>query len=154
MINFWNKVNKTETCWLWTGATNGRGVNGVAYGLMKIPKTRKNITAHRMSYTLHNGPITSKQWVLHKCDNPKCVNPDHLFLGDAAANAADMDAKGRRVIADHSGEKNGRAVMDADKVKLARLLHGKFSLTALTKIFGVSKSQIHRIVTAQHWAAI
>jgi hypothetical protein len=149
MNNFWKKVNKTEGCWLWTGATNGR-----SYGLFKMPKTRNNITAHRMSYILHNGPITSEQWVLHKCDNPLCVNPDHLFLGDAAANVADMDAKGRRVNADNSREKNGRAVLDADKVRLARLLHGKFSLTALTKIFGVSKSQIHRIVTAQQWATV
>jgi len=149
MKNFWNKINKTESCWLWTGATNGR-----SYGLLKMPKTRKNITAHRMSYILHNGPITSEQWVLHKCDTPLCVNPNHLFLGDAAANTADMDAKGRRVNADNSGEKNGRSIMNADKVRLARLLHGKFSLTALTKIFGVSKSQIHRIVTAQQWATV
>ena len=149
MNNFWNKVNKTEGCWLWTGATNGR-----SYGLFKMPKTRNNITAHRMSYTLQNGPITSEQWVLHKCDNPLCVNPDHLFLGDASANVADMDAKGRRVNADNSREKNGRAVLDTDKVRLARLLHGKFSLAAMTKIFGVSKSQIHRIVTAQQWATV
>lgn len=149
--NFWDKVNKTEGCWNWTGATNGRGVNGVAYGLFKIPKTRKNMSAHRISYTLHNGPITSDQWVLHKCDNPLCVNPDHLFLGDAAANIADMDAKGRRKCNPCRHEKNGRALLDSDKVKVMRLLHGKFTLSALTKIFGVGKSQVHRIVTNQQW---
>lgn len=149
--NFWNKVVKTDGCWNWAGATNGRGVAGVAYGLLKIPNTRKNTTAHRFSYALHNGPITSDQWVLHKCDNPLCVNPDHLFLGDAAANAADMDAKGRRKCSPRRHEQNGRAVLDGDKVKVLRLLHGKFGLSALSKIFGIGKSQVHRIVTNQQW---
>lgn len=154
MENFWNKVNKTEGCWNWTGGTNGRGAGGVEYGLLKVPKTRKNITAHRMSYILHNGQITSDQWVLHKCDNPLCVNPDHLFLGTPADNVADMDAKGRRKCNPRKGEQNGRAVLDEDKVKLLRLLHGKFSLTVLSKIFGIGKSQVHRIATGQQWAAV
>ena len=154
MDNFWSKVNKTETCWLWTGGTNGRGVKGVEYGLFKIPKTRKNMTAHRFAFTLANGAIESHQWVLHKCDNPLCVNPDHLFLGDVKANVADMISKGRQVIPDRRGEKNGRSVMDAEKVGLLRLLHGKFSVPALTKIFGIGKTQIYRIVNGQQWQAL
>jgi hypothetical protein len=144
--NFWSKVNKTEGCWNWTGGQNGNG-----YGLFKISLTRKNMTAHRMSYTLANGKIPDGQWVLHKCDNRVCVNPDHLFLGDAAANVADMDAKGRRKNSPQKHEQNGCAVLDSDKVKVMRLLHGKFSLGALSKIFGVGKSQVHRIVTNQQW---
>lgn len=150
--NFWSKVSKTDDCWNWTGATNGRGVRGVAYGLMKIPKTRKNITTHRMSYIIHNGPIASSQWVLHKCDNPLCVNPEHLFLGDAATNVADMDAKGRRVNTDNSGIKNGRAKLDEQKVKMMRLLYPKFSLSRLSEIFDIGKTQAQRIVTHQQWA--
>lgn len=147
--NFWDKVNKTEGCWNWTGGTNGKG-----YGLFKVPGTRKNMTAHRMSYALRNGEITSDQWVLHKCDNPLCVNPDHLFLGTPADNVADMDAKGRRVSPVRKGERNGRALLDADKVRLIRLLHGKFSRDAMTKIFGIGKSQLHRVVTRQQWANV
>lgn len=151
MENFWSKVNKTETCWLWTGGTNGREVRGISYGLFKLPKTRKNITAHRMSYTLAHGPITSDQWVLHKCDNPLCVNPDHLFLGDASANVADMISKGRQVNPDRSGEKNGRSVMSEDDVKLLKSLHGKLSIAELIEKFGIKKSQIYRIINGQRW---
>lgn len=154
MDKFWSKVNKTEACWLWTGSTNGRGVRGVAYGLCHIPKTRKNMTAHRMSYTLAHGPIDSSQWVLHKCDNPLCVNPDHLFLGDAASNSADMIAKGRQVIPDRAGVKNGRAVMDHEKILLLHQLFGKFSIKALMAIFGIGKSQIYRITSGQQWQAL
>lgn len=152
MKSFWDKVEKTESCWNWTGATNGRPSSGVSYGLLKIPKTRKNISAHRMSYTLHNGAITSDQWVLHKCDNPLCVNPDHLFLGDAKSNVADMISKGRRVIKPCRGESNGRAVMTKKSVEAIRELRSVMSISGLAEQFGVSKSQIHRIVTGQQWA--
>lgn len=104
-----------------------------------------------MSYILHNGPITSDQWVLHKCDTPRCVNPNHLFLGDAAANVADMDAKGRRVSPHNVGELNGRAVMNPEKIDLLKLLYKKFSIRELSAIFGIGKSQIYRILGGAQW---
>jgi hypothetical protein len=82
---FMAKVNKTDSCWLWTGA--------------KAPPWNYGRTgqlwAHRVSYELHVGPITEGLYVLHRCDNPPCVNPSHLFLGTAADNVQDMMAKGR-----------------------------------------------------------
>jgi hypothetical protein len=152
MINaekFWSKVDKTDVCWNWTASTNGNG-----YGQFKVSRTRKNITAHRMSYVLHHGQIPDGLWVLHKCDNRKCVNPDHLFLGDAAANVHDMDAKGRRVVADFKGSKNGRAVLNEEAIAKIRLLYGTVKRAELCKLFGVGKSQIHRIATGQQWASV
>ena len=81
-------------CWLWIGASN----NG-NYGKMGITYSKnivKYIDAHRVSYMLHIGEIPAGLCVLHKCDTPSCVNPDHLFLGTHADNFADMDKKGRR----------------------------------------------------------
>lgn len=81
--DFWNLVNKTEGCWLWTGRVNNRG-----YGIFA------NTKAHRYSYALAFGD-PGDGFVCHKCDVPNCVRPDHFFLGSAKENAADMVAKGR-----------------------------------------------------------
>lgn len=74
-------------CWLWEGALAGK------YGV--IVQDGKNLSAHRYSWELHNGDIPNGLWVLHKCDTPSCVNPDHLFLGTAKDNMQDALRKGR-----------------------------------------------------------
>lgn len=89
--NFWSKVNKTDSCWLWTAAQNGRG-----YGLYRIH--RHSFKVHRFSYMLHHGPIPEGLCVCHSCDVPTCVNPAHLWAGTFKDNHADMCAKGRRVL--------------------------------------------------------
>lgn len=92
---FWSKVNKnTESgCWEWTSSRN-KGGYGLFFTSLIYSKQRAN-KAHRFSWTLVNGEIPDGMWVLHKCDNRKCVNPDHLFLGDRVANMVDCAAKGR-----------------------------------------------------------
>jgi hypothetical protein len=87
---FWEKVEKSEGCWLWTAAHNG-----VGYGVIGTGAKNRSRLAHRFSYELANGPIPEKTWVLHKCDNPGCVNPEHLFLGNNTSNVRDMHSKGR-----------------------------------------------------------
>lgn len=82
------KVIKQEGCWNWKGATVRFG-----YGVIRFRK--KHISAHRVSYLLHIGEIPDGLFVLHKCDNPLCTRPDHLFLGTAKDNVHDMINKGR-----------------------------------------------------------
>lgn len=78
-------------CWLWEGNV---ARERKPYGRVRFQK--RTWAAHRLSYTAYKGPIPGSLWVLHKCDNPACVNPDHLFLGDSDTNVEDRDRKGRQ----------------------------------------------------------
>lgn len=86
---FWAKVNKTRSCWVWLGKPRGFG-----YGRIELLGGQTQST-HRYSWELHNGPIPTGMAVLHKCDVPQCVNPDHLFLGTQLENMRDRRSKGR-----------------------------------------------------------
>lgn len=85
---FWAKVKKTRKCWIWTGAKlpTGYGRLGIEY---------KTVAAHRYSYELHIGTIPDGMFVCHSCDNPPCVRPEHLFLGNGLVNMRDASVKGR-----------------------------------------------------------
>lgn len=88
---FWSKVDKTDGCWLWTGSLDTPG-----YGLLCKGVPRKgNIRASIYSFLLHFGPYDRRLQVCHTCDVPRCVRPDHLFLGTAHDNSIDMVRKGR-----------------------------------------------------------
>jgi len=98
---FWEYVDKDthkKDCWIWTPKTNkgGYGQFGVNY---------KNILAHRYSWELANGPIPENLCVLHNCDNRKCVNPNHLFLGTLQDNIADMVRKDRQAKGESHGSR-------------------------------------------------
>lgn len=88
---FWFRVDKTPGCWVWTG---GRGAGKFDYGYFWTSE-KKLVKAHRFSFEMEHGSIPDGMVICHRCDNPPCVRPDHLFLGTQKDNIHDMDAKGR-----------------------------------------------------------
>jgi len=93
-FRFFEKVEKTDGCWLWTGALNVGGYGSFGFG-------DKRLGAHRFSYEIHKGEIPEGLFVCHSCDVRRCVNPDHLWLGNNAENMKDMYDKGRRPRVDN-----------------------------------------------------
>jgi hypothetical protein len=138
---FWDYATTGPECWGWTGHTScGYGVITVPGGQMK---------AHRFSYELHNGPIPKGMHVLHRCDNPPCSNPAHLFLGTQADNTFDMDTKGRRRTVAHSGSKHGMAKLTEDQVRAIRASVG--TAPTIAAQYGVSDSTIYMIRGGHIW---
>lgn len=141
---FWKFVNKTETCWLWIGSKT----QGYAYGQISVGGVP--IRANRFSWTLHYGDIPKGLMVCHRCDNPSCVNPEHLFLGDQKANMKDMVEKKRNHI--RRGVDTTACKLDDEKVKTIRLLYQEpWSASELAGEFGVSKQNILDIVNRKAW---
>jgi hypothetical protein len=85
---FWSKVVKSDGCWEWTACTN------TGYGIFALRRNgKRQILAHRFSYELANGPISDGLYICHRCDNPLCIRPDHLFAGTQADNMRDQSEK-------------------------------------------------------------
>ncbi len=131
-------------CWLWTAHVNLGG-----YGRIGLERSKKTDSAHRISWKLYNGAIPDGLFVLHKCDVPSCVNPDHLFLGTHADNMADMVRKGHTIRC--SGKKNGRAKLSDDEVKQIRSLRGEISQREIGLLFGVNDRSVSAIQLGQKW---
>lgn len=141
---FWKYVNKTETCWLWTGALFDNG-----YGAFSV--NRKSMKAHRFSWELHYGPIQDGQRSLHKCDVRKCVRPDHLFLGTDQENVADRVLKGRSA----RGEQSGPSKLSAQQVvEIKRLLSSGIGQREIARRFNVCKSTIGNIRCGHTWGHV
>lgn len=138
---FWSKVHKTDSCWLWTGGTDHFG-----HGRFRIRGQQH--MAHRVAYALTYGPIPPDLCVLHRCDNPPCVNPAHHFLGTRAANAADMVKKGRQ----QRGERSGHAKLTTADIATIRAQRAQGEhVTTLGRAFGVSAGHITRICNGLRW---
>jgi len=139
---FWARVKKSKSCWLWQGGVGSRGY-------ASIMVNSKNIGAHRYSWFLHNGPIATGIYVLHKCDVKLCVNPKHLFLGTAADNATDCKTKGRTT----SGDKNAAAKLRWPQVREIRRLFalGTKSQLAIAQRFGISQPTVSQIIRYDTW---
>lgn len=143
---FWKHVDLSSECWIWTGGKTGTG-----YGHMWIVTDNNHILAHRMSYQMHHGPIPDGLQVCHKCDNPPCVNPSHLFLGTAKDNALDKIAKGRGRAP--YGEKHWRSKLTEQQVVEIRQIHATegLSFNAIGRRFAVKGQAVKKIVHRQLW---
>lgn len=141
---FWEKVNKNgpNGCWLWTNSLNRAG-----YGRLGVGDTI--VLAHRFSYELHKGPIEDGLGCLHRCDNPACVNPDHLFLGTQNDNIQDMINKKRNSLP------LMRAKLTESDVLAIRQLHKAGErLVTLGKRYNVTPETISDIVKHKTWRHI
>ncbi len=145
MIRFWKKVKKTDTCWVWTASKNQDG-----YGWFKI--NGKMRRAHRVSYEMHFG-APGELCVCHRCDNPGCVNPAHLFLGEHQDNMNDMVVKGRSNT--RRGIANTEAKLTESAVKEIReLCNQKVKQRDIAELYGVSKSLISHIHRREGWSHV
>ena len=154
---FWSKVEKRgdDECWPWTASVDSRG-----YG--HIRKQGKTARSHRVSWELRNGPIPSGEHygttcVLHKCDNPLCVNPNHLFLGSVLDNNKDRTKKGRgnKGQSFNVGSNSGRAKLeDHNIIEIRRMAACGNSKKWLANLYKVSYGQICQISNGQSWGHI
>lgn len=127
-------------CWIWTA-----GLSPDGYGKFKMNK--KTVRAHRASWEFNCGKIPEGQQVLHKCDTPTCVNPDHLFLGSHKENMVDRSDKNRQCY----GEKNGEAKLTEGEVIEIRALKGKLFQREIAAIYNVSRGHISTILSGDCW---
>lgn len=134
---FWEKVKKTDGCWLWTGGRQGSGYGNFA------PTRTTPTGAHRYSYELHHGPIPAGFFVCHTCDNPLCVRPDHLWAGPPRANSRDMSRKGRFAAT--------AAKLQPQQVEEIRRRARPGLFSALAREFGVTVSTVSSIYHRKTW---
>lgn len=142
-----NVITDPETgCWNWKAGKDTHG-----YGQMNA-NGRKRL-AHRISFEVHRGLIPEGKCVCHRCDNPACINPDHLFIGTQAENVADMIAKRRDRKASQKGEAHGQAKLtEADVIAIRSNAHS--SQSDLAARYGVSPSQIGNIRRGKRWTHV
>lgn len=143
---FWSKVNKTDDCWLWTASTYK---SGYGHFRRKINDKWTMYKSHRFSYELANRcEIPKNLFVLHKCDVPACVNPDHLYLGTHADNMRDMREKGRNRWGNNP---NHRLLSYEIAKNIRKDYRNGLRYKQIEEKYSVSKQQVSRIVLNLIW---
>lgn len=143
---FWPKVRKGDGCWEWTASAGKHG-----YGILSVKGIAR--TAHRVSWEIANGPIPGGMFVCHRCDNRRCVRPDHLFLGTQAENNRDMFAKGRdNRGARVRGERHPHARLTGEVVAEIRRRHAAGeSDRRIAESIGVAEPTVQNARTGRTW---
>lgn len=152
---FWAQVEKQASCWVWCG-----GLTRGGYG--RIWGHGRQYRAHRLSWIIHYGVIPEDLWVLHKCDNPLCVNPEHLWLGDHDDNMRDKYIKGRNCYGDENGsrthlatrprgERHSAAKLSNEEARMVfdAYHRGTETQKQLAVVHGISQQSISQIVRAE-----
>ena len=147
-IRFWKYVRKTHACWLWTAGRNACG-----YGLLGRGRGKSSL-AHRISWEINIGEIPKGLCVLHRCDIPHCVRPDHLWIGTQGDNIWDMVVKGRRSYDNMIGIANPRGKLTDTQVRRIRHKYlkcgGRSDLVPkIAKEFGVTRQCVWQIGTGR-----
>lgn len=140
------EIDPSTGCWEWQKCKT------LGYGRLAVAGTGKKSRAHRQSHALHTGPIPDGMLVCHACDNPSCVNPDHLFLGTQSDNMADMTAKGRQ----SRGEASGSAKLTKSDVLEIRdlALHKVFTQAAIGALYDIDQTAVSKIHSRKSWRHI
>lgn len=155
------RVDPVTGCWNWIGGKDRKGYGKFSIGSSRRPDgTRRNsmVTATRAAYELFIGPIPRSHGhhgtcVLHRCDNPSCVNPAHLFLGSNADNVHDMDRKGRRVNAQAKGNDHAMAKLNSQQVdSIVAMVKKRIPQVRIAKEFGVCLATVNHIATGRLWS--
>ena len=144
---FWAKVQRGPMCWEWAASRDKDG-----YGNFNIAHNIRE-RAHRFSYARFVGPIPDGAYVLHRCDNPACVRPGHLFTGSAKDNYEDSKGKGRRVVV--RGESHWASRLSADAVrKIRSMVRAGHTQRSAARAFGIGPDVVSRIVNRKAWAHV
>jgi hypothetical protein len=145
---FWDKVDRSGDCWVWTGARRGKGYGDFWYA-------GKSVAAHRFSYELHVGPIADGLLTCHHCDNRRCVRPNHLFLGTHTDNMRDAKAKGRLRHGHLFGTMVGCARLNEQVVlNIRALFSAGVSPCRIAKWLAIPDSTVYPVVRRQTWTHI
>jgi hypothetical protein len=151
---FWPKVQKSDGCWLWTG----KGRQEFGYGVIGTDESglsrnaSRVLAAHRAAWKLTHGPIPKGMSVCHQCDNPRCVRPDHLFLGTQRDNIQDAARKGRMHRPVMRGEKNRNSrLTTADVIAIRSEREKGRTQQSIADQFGITQAQVSAIVLRKQW---
>lgn len=150
---FWPKIMRPvdwDACWPWTGSRKRTGDKD-GYGNFKLSSYR-TVRSHRLAFALYTGRSPGELCVCHRCDNPICCNPTHLFLGTHKDNSDDKIAKGRNRTGNQKGESNPRARLTLDQVATIKTLIGNgLTNVAIGRQFGVSHYLVSKIRRGRAW---
>ena len=144
---FWSKVNKSTGCWNWTAAKSKKG-----YGRFKL--NGKLESPHVISYQLFYNEETKGKDVCHKCDNPSCVNPRHLFLGSRSDNMMDCSNKNRLYISQLKGINHPSSKLTEEDVLKIKELIPNHTLKEIGQMFNVKHQTISKIKQGKLWGHI